>query len=225
MAEKEGLAEREDSNPKRSRSERVLFAPRLSKTNARSGINRGSISPPRPTPSHAPSGAWLGVGGGRGTVIQHSLAGFRSTTLTFEAAAMAHGWTTLFSVLWRPNISTANGSKSRRHGSDGGKRKRSARPNDARLRKSDASANASPPSKRPKATLRRDARAWREAADIRAYVEAVSKAANAPETTEAWARWALLEAERVDPIVSAERFRRSQMDRRMNFTRNQHDQV
>jgi hypothetical protein len=50
--------------------------------------------------------------------------------------------------------------------------------------------------------LRRDARAWREAADIRAYVEAVSKAANAPETTEAWARWALLEAERVDPIVS-----------------------
>lgn len=108
----------------------------------------------------------------------------------------------LFLVLWRPNISTANGSKSRRHGSDGGKRKRSARPNDARLRKSDASANAPPPSKRPKATLRRDARAWREAADIRACVEAVSKAANAPETTEAWARWALLEAERFDPIVS-----------------------
>jgi len=50
--------------------------------------------------------------------------------------------------------------------------------------------------------LRRDARAWREAADIRAYVEAVRKAADAPGTTDAWARWALLEADRIDPIVS-----------------------
>lgn len=50
--------------------------------------------------------------------------------------------------------------------------------------------------------LRRDARAWREAADIRSYVEAVRKAADAPETTDAWARWALLEADRIDPIVS-----------------------
>jgi hypothetical protein len=50
--------------------------------------------------------------------------------------------------------------------------------------------------------LRGDARAWREAADIRAYVEAVRKAAYVPETTDAWARWALLEADRIDPIVS-----------------------
>jgi len=50
--------------------------------------------------------------------------------------------------------------------------------------------------------LRRDAKAWREAADIRAFVEAVSKAANAPETTKAWARWALLEADGIDPIIS-----------------------
>jgi hypothetical protein len=50
--------------------------------------------------------------------------------------------------------------------------------------------------------LRRDARAWREAADIRSYVEAIRKAADAPETTDAWARWALLEADRIDPIVS-----------------------
>jgi hypothetical protein len=50
--------------------------------------------------------------------------------------------------------------------------------------------------------LRCDARAWREAADIRAYVEAVRKAADAPETTDAWARWALLEADSIDPIAS-----------------------
>jgi hypothetical protein len=52
--------------------------------------------------------------------------------------------------------------------------------------------------------LRRNARAWREAADIRTYVEAVRKAAGAPETAEAWARWALLEADRIDPLVSGQ---------------------
>jgi len=50
--------------------------------------------------------------------------------------------------------------------------------------------------------LRRDAKAWREANDIRAYVEAVRRSAASPESIEDWARWALLEADRIDPIVS-----------------------
>ncbi|ARP97808.1 hypothetical protein [Pseudorhodoplanes sinuspersici] len=47
--------------------------------------------------------------------------------------------------------------------------------------------------------LHRDAKAWREAADIRAYVEAVRRAADAPDLIESWANWALLEADKLDP--------------------------
>lgn len=50
--------------------------------------------------------------------------------------------------------------------------------------------------------LRRDAKAWREANDIRAYVEAIRRSEASPESTEEWARWALLEADGIDPIVS-----------------------
>lgn len=50
--------------------------------------------------------------------------------------------------------------------------------------------------------LRRDAKAWREAAGIRAYVEAACKAADVPETSDVWARWALLVADKIDPLVS-----------------------
>ncbi|WP_442753300.1 hypothetical protein ACNHKD_09800 [Methylocystis sp. JAN1] len=50
--------------------------------------------------------------------------------------------------------------------------------------------------------LRRDAEAWREANDIRAYVEAIRRSEASPESTEEWARWALLEADGIDPIVS-----------------------
>jgi hypothetical protein len=37
---------------------------------------------------------------------------------------------------------------------------------------------------------------------VASAVEALRKAAYVPETTDAWARWALLEADRIDPIVS-----------------------
>jgi hypothetical protein len=50
--------------------------------------------------------------------------------------------------------------------------------------------------------LRNDATAWREAADIRAYVEAVRRAAALPVSVDGWTRWALLEADRIDPIAS-----------------------
>lgn len=50
--------------------------------------------------------------------------------------------------------------------------------------------------------LGRDASAWLEANDIRAYVEAVRKAMGSSEITEAWARWALMEADKIDPIAS-----------------------
>jgi hypothetical protein len=52
--------------------------------------------------------------------------------------------------------------------------------------------------------LRRDAHAWHEAKAIRAYVEAVRKASDLTDATacEAWARWAMLEADRLDPIGS-----------------------
>lgn len=55
-------------------------------------------------------------------------------------------------------------------------------------------------------TLRSDATAWREAADIRAYVEAVRRAAAQPESIDSWMRWALLEADSLDPIASGRTF-------------------
>lgn len=50
--------------------------------------------------------------------------------------------------------------------------------------------------------LRRDAKAWREANDIRAYVEALRTASDSSDTMESWARWALNEADKIDPIAS-----------------------
>jgi hypothetical protein len=50
--------------------------------------------------------------------------------------------------------------------------------------------------------LRHDAKAWREANDIRAYVEAIRNTIGSSEIAEAWARWALAEADKIDPIVS-----------------------
>lgn len=50
-----------------------------------------------------------------------------------------------------------------------------------------------------------DATNWRDASNIRAYVEAVQKARAGHcdlEELEAWSRWALAEADRLDPIVS-----------------------
>jgi hypothetical protein len=47
-----------------------------------------------------------------------------------------------------------------------------------------------------------DAAAWRAAADIRLYVEAVRAASNSAEVFEAWSAWALAEADKLDPIAS-----------------------
>ncbi|QWG22209.1 hypothetical protein KMZ93_19825 [Bradyrhizobium sediminis] len=51
--------------------------------------------------------------------------------------------------------------------------------------------------------LLRDAGAWREAANIRAYVDAVRQSADGNMTVfDDWAKWALAEADRIDPIIS-----------------------
>jgi len=52
--------------------------------------------------------------------------------------------------------------------------------------------------------LLKDAADWRKAAEIRAYVEAVSRQASAASNDEfeKWQQWALLEADKLDPITS-----------------------
>lgn len=51
--------------------------------------------------------------------------------------------------------------------------------------------------------LLRDAGAWRDAANIRAYVDAARQSADGNMTVfDDWAQWALAEADRIDPMVS-----------------------
>ncbi|ODR95232.1 hypothetical protein AUC70_05925 [Methyloceanibacter stevinii] len=65
--------------------------------------------------------------------------------------------------------------------------------------------------------LIRDAACWRDAANIREYVEAVRMAASTGDTinVEAWAEWALSEADKLDPVASGHAIERDdQTDRR-----------
>jgi hypothetical protein len=53
--------------------------------------------------------------------------------------------------------------------------------------------------------LIRDADGWRNAADIRAYIEAARQAIGdqaGAQAFEAWPRWALAEADKLDPLIS-----------------------
>jgi len=51
-------------------------------------------------------------------------------------------------------------------------------------------------------TLRQDAIAWREAANIRTYVDAVRQASAPSDQLQRWVDWALLEANELDPITA-----------------------